>query len=95
MFLKTGRTTVRRDAQVHDDPSRSERGHNEPAGGNVHVMTSMINIVARSAALGSALGVLFTGAMLLGQHGDAGRAASQSGTVTTASIRVQHSDDQW
>ncbi|MFF4017253.1 hypothetical protein [Streptomyces sp. NPDC001843] len=55
----------------------------------------MINIVARSAALGSALGVLFTGAILFGQHGDVHQAAARSGPVVTASVVVHDGDDQW
>ncbi|MFI5689304.1 hypothetical protein [Streptomyces sp. NPDC051636] len=58
-------------------------------------MTNMINIVARSAALGSTLGVLFTGAILFGQHSDAGRTEAHSGTVVTASSLVHHNDDRW
>ncbi|UXY30511.1 hypothetical protein [Streptomyces sp. HUAS TT20] len=95
VFPTTGRTTSRRGAQAHDDPSRSERSDIEPTGGNVHVMANMINIVARGAALGSALGVLFTGVLLFGQHHDGDRVAAQSGTIVTASQPVHDDDDQW
>ncbi|MCF3131974.1 hypothetical protein [Streptomyces olivochromogenes] len=95
VFLAAGEAIGEREAPAHDDPSRSERRDIEPAGGNVHVMTSMINIVARSAALGSALGVLFTGAVLFGQHDGTNRADAHLGTVSTAATYVVEGDDRW
>ncbi|MEU6479291.1 hypothetical protein ABZ858_20845 [Streptomyces sp. NPDC047017] len=55
----------------------------------------MINIVARGAALGSALGVLFTGALLAGQHDGAAGVAAQSRTVISVSTGMHTDDDQW
>jgi hypothetical protein len=58
-------------------------------------MTNMINIVARSAALGTALGVLFTGAILYGTHDDSQGAPAHHATVVTATDHTDGPDDRW
>jgi hypothetical protein len=96
VFLATGVATGGQAfLRVHDGPLPLGTPAHRTLGGNVHAMTNMINIVARGAALGSALGVLFTGVILVGLDSGADRTPALSGSVVTGSAAVHHDDDRW